>query len=59
MKLTINFKLEKKTKNTGRYQEIDNNDEPSVSPLVGTVYVQKSALGDPVPQILQVTIESL
>ena len=58
MKLKMKFKCEKKTKNTVRYQEVDNAGEPTDSPLVGTLYVQKSALGKDYPQNLRVTIRS-
>ena len=58
MKLKMKFMIEKKTKNTVRYQEVDNTGDPAVSPLVGTLYVQKSALGDDVPKNLRVTIRS-
>jgi hypothetical protein len=40
MQLSATFTLEKETKNTIRYQEIDG-DQP---PIMGTAYVQKWAL---------------
>ena len=46
------FKLERETKNTHRYQE-EVADTP---PRIGSLYVQKWALGNPPPQILKVTV---
>jgi hypothetical protein len=51
---TIEFKMERETKNTVRYEE-ETTGQP---PAVGTLYVQKWALGSPAPQTLKVTIES-
>jgi len=51
-KQTIIFTFEKETKNTIRYQE-QTDGKP---PVVGSLYVQKWALGTPVPEALQVTI---
>lgn len=48
--IAITFKLEKETKNTYRYTEA--SDEP----VIGTLYIQKSALGDKAPATLTVTI---
>ena len=53
-KKTILFTLEKETKNTGRYQETP---EPGNPQIVGTLYVQKWALGHPVPKQLKITLE--
>jgi len=50
----IEFKMERETKNTVRYEE-ETTGQP---PAVGTLYVQKWALGSPAPQTLKVTIES-
>jgi len=57
-KLELRFTYEKETKNTIRYQE-ERGDEAHSSRdfAVGTLYVQKEALGEPVPQRLKVTIE--
>lgn len=49
----IEFKIERETKNTVRYEE-ETNGQP---PAVGTLYVQKWALGSPAPSKLKVTIE--
>ena len=50
----IEFLVERETKNTVRYEEQTDGQPPSV----GTLYVQKWALGNPVPQKLKVTIEA-
>lgn len=55
MALTLEFEREKETKNTIRFQELENGDGPKV---VGTLYLQKYAvkkLGN--PEKLRVTLE--
>ena len=52
-RLELKFSREKETKNTWRYKE----DESEFEASVGVLYVQKGALGEPVPQRLRVTIE--
>ena len=49
---TLTFTMERETKNTIRYQE-ETEGKP---PVVGTLYVQRWALGEPAPQRLTVTI---
>jgi hypothetical protein len=57
-KLELIFSREKETKNTIRYQEELGNEAYSSRDIaVGTLYVQKEALGEPAPQRLRVTIE--
>ena len=51
---TLVFVTERETKNTVRFQE-ETNGKP---PAVGTLYVQRWALGEPLPQRLTVTIEA-
>ena len=51
---TLLFVMERETKNTVRFQE-EANGKP---PVVGTLYVQQWALGQPLPQRLTVTIEA-
>ena len=51
---TLVFVMERETKNTVRFQE-ETNGKP---PVVGTLYVQRWALGQPLPQRLSVTIEA-
>lgn len=48
--LELSFTLERETKNTVRYQE---SSDPQV---IGTLYVQKLALGTPYPETLTVTV---
>ncbi len=57
-KLELEFSYEKETKNTIRYKEELGEEAYSNRDIaVGTLYIQKEALGDPVPQRLRVTIE--
>ena len=57
-KLELKFTYEKETKNTIRYkEELGEEAYSSRDIAVGTLYVHKGALGDPVPQRLKVTIE--
>ena len=51
--MKIEFEREKETKNTVRFQEVPNKGEP---PRVGTLYIQKWAVGSDVTK-LTVTIE--
>ncbi|GAI37936.1 unnamed protein product [marine sediment metagenome] len=58
-KLELRFTYEKETKNTARYQEeLGDVAHSSRDIAVGTLYVQREALGDPPPQRLRVTIEA-
>ena len=57
-KLELRFTYEKSTKNTIRYQEELGDEAHSRDIAVGSLYVQKEALGDPVPRRLKVTIEA-
>ena len=52
---TLVFVTERETKNTVRFQEEATSGKP---PVVGTLYVQRWALGEPLPQRLTVTIEA-
>jgi len=57
-KLVLKFTYEKETRNTTRYQEeLGNETHSSRDIAVGSLYVQKEALGEPTPQSLKVTIE--
>lgn len=57
-KLELIFTYEKETKNCIRYrEELGEEAYSSRDIAVGTLYVQKEALGEPVPQRLKVTIE--
>lgn len=48
------FKLEKSTKNTHKYEEV----EVSLTPkIIGTIYVQKSTVPTPPPEFITVTVE--
>jgi hypothetical protein len=49
---TIKFTLERETKNTIRYQE----ETEGMPPAIGTLYIQKWALGKEVPKSITVTI---
>jgi hypothetical protein len=55
MAMQVTFKLERETKNTVRFEELLKTGEP---PKIGTIYVQKWALGELDPaKGLRVTIE--
>lgn len=49
------FQYEKGTKNTYKYEEVP---EPGQPPRVGSLYVQKWALGDNPPKQVRVTVEA-
>jgi hypothetical protein len=51
--LTVEFEFERETKHTFRFQELTGG-KPEV---VGTLYVQQSALGGRAPKKIRVTIE--
>ena len=53
--LALTFALVKETKNTQKYEE---QPEEGIPPAVGTLYVQKWALGTPPPTTLTVCIEA-
>ncbi len=58
MSIELTFSQEKDTKNTVRYQETECKiDGTLAEAAVGTLYVQKTALGSPPPKTLKVTIE--
>lgn len=50
----MTFELEKETKNTYRYAEMVGDE--GKPPLIGTIYVQKWALGTSAPERLAVTL---
>jgi len=55
-RLELRFTYEKETKNTIRYkEELGDVAHSSKDIAVGTLYVQKEALGEPVPRRLSVT----
>ncbi|MBA7569649.1 hypothetical protein ES708_11390 [subsurface metagenome] len=59
-KLELKFTYEKETKNTVRYKEVLGDVAHSSRDVaVGSLYIQREALGDPVPQKLKVTLEEM
>lgn len=48
---TVEFEFERSTKNKHRYAEVADE------PVIGTLYVGKSALGEDAPETLTVTIK--
>lgn len=55
--ITLDFKFERETKNTLRFQE--QNDDPDERPAIGTLYITKKALdgmGEGISS-LKVTVE--
>jgi len=53
MEFKAAFKIERATKNTIRYMEQPQDGQ---SPRIGTLYIQKWALGTPPPQTIEVTV---
>ena len=51
---TVIFKFERETKNTVRFEEVLT---PGTPPVMGTVYIQKWLLDQPLPQSIKVTLE--
>ncbi len=51
--MKLEFKYERDTKHTYRYQEV----APEGEEKIGTLYIKKSALGNKAPATLTVTIE--
>ena len=51
---TVTFSLERDTKNTVTYSEHTDGNPPTV----GTIHVQKSAMGDNPPKTLTVTVSA-
>ena len=51
---TLTFSLERETKNTVRYSEKTDGKPPAV----GTIYIQKWAMGDNPPELLTVTVSA-
>tara|TARA_B100000686_G_C16226584_1_gene682797 strand:+ start:390 stop:572 length:183 start_codon:yes stop_codon:yes gene_type:complete len=49
---TLDFKKEKETKNTIRYQEVKDEGELVIGPL----YIQKSFLPEKIPENIKITI---
>lgn len=58
-KLELRFTYEKETENTVRFrEELGEIAHSSRDVTGGSLYIQKEALGEPVPQRLKVTIEA-
>lgn len=51
--ITLTFEVEKDTKNTRRFAEVTEGD---ATPVVGTLYIQKSAFKGDLPDTVTVTI---
>ena len=54
-KVTVEFTLKKETKGTFRYQEVEQLSQP---PVIGSLYIKKSATGIDPPKRIRVTVES-
>jgi hypothetical protein len=52
--IVVTMQLEKETKNTVRYAEVTEGKPP----VIGTLYLQKWALGLVQPKVIKVTVES-
>ncbi len=57
MRIEVELEIEKETKNTIRYAEVEN--EEGKPPILRTLYIQKWALGKQPPRRIQVTIEEV
>ncbi len=55
MKTEISMKFEKATKNTFRFMEVTKDE--AATPIIGTLYVQKSAFEGKTPDMIKVEIE--
>lgn len=53
--LTARFKFKRSTKGTHVYEEVDTSGNP-IRELVGSIYVQRSAIKEP-PEFITVTID--
>jgi len=53
--IEIDFEIEKETKSTIRYKEIDVKDGSRAT--IGTIYITKESLPKPFPKKIKVTIE--
>lgn len=51
---SVAFEFEKATKNTFKYSEVPERGQP---PRIGSLYVQKWAVGEEPPRRLSVTVE--
>ena len=56
MKTTITLQLERETKGTVRYREVDDKGNDPDAPVVRTLYVAKSALDGERPPTLTLTV---
>ena len=52
---SLAFELEKATKNTYKYEEVPESGQP---PRIGSLYVQKWALGEEPPKQIAVTLDA-
>ena len=59
--VTLTFVAEKTTKNTIRFQELDEEGRPvfGSNSVIGMVYVQKSAFSGKAPKTIRVTLEEV
>lgn len=55
MTIVLSFELEKTTKNTVRYKEVDSNTGDD-RPVIGTLYIQQRVLGPVPPDTVDVTV---
>jgi len=53
--LKMAFQFEKATKNTYKYEEVPESGQP---PRIGSLYVQKWALGEEPPKQIAVTLDA-
>ena len=56
-KLTVHLTKERETKGTWRFKE--DEDKGGMPPVIGTLYIQKWAVANPVPERIKVLIEEV
>ena len=57
-KVELLFKKEKETKNTIRYAEVIDKENPRAQ-IVGNIYIKKWWLGNPPPEQIKVVLEKI
>jgi hypothetical protein len=59
MKLELRMRWSRDTKNTKMFEEVNASGQPAESgeAVIGRMYIQKSALPDPAPRTIRVTVE--
>lgn len=65
--IAANFQVARETKGSIVFNELDDKGQPMVNEKgyadlarckIGTIYIRKTALGNPVPSIIRITVET-